>query len=170
MHMRRLPMLALPLAVPARALCGTPLTLSPLPLPSLPPWRPLQPYVKGQSTSAVLNYNTKKYTELLKATGGIHGTRNAFCGGMTSSADQHIFIFGGHSGDVQWFRRYNHNDRSMEKPKQMSSPRWYLGAATMPDAKVVVIGGVKKSGAAGYGATDRTQDNPTYEMYNPVTG
>ena len=60
---------------------------------------------KGIVTSSVLNPAKGTTTPLLPAQGGIHGQRNAFCAGMTSSANQDIFVFGGHSADLQWFRR-----------------------------------------------------------------
>lgn len=46
-------------------------------------------------------------------------------------------------------------------------PCRYPGACTLPDGKVLVVGGVKQSGAAGYAARDKSKDNPTYEIYDP---
>lgn len=49
----------------------------------------------------------------------------------------------------------------------MPSGRWYPGAATLPDGRVLVVGGVADSGEAGYHAEDHSLDNPTYTVYDP---
>ena len=61
---------------------------------------------------------------------------------------------GGHSKDVQWFRRFTYASRKTVMQK-MASPRWYPSACTLPDGDVIAIGGTKASGAAGYGAPPR---------------
>ena len=48
--------------------------------------------------------------------------------------------------DLQWFRHYDHNKKSLALMK-MPSNRWYPGACTLPDGDVFVVGGVKASGA-----------------------
>ena len=35
--------------------------------------------------------------------------------------------------------------------------------------QILVIGGTNKSGYAGYFKKDQTLNNPTYQVYNPVT-
>lgn len=44
------------------------------------------------------------------------------------------------------------------------------GVSTLADGRVAVIGGVKLAGYAGYGAKDVKNNNPAYEIYDPVSG
>ena len=50
------------------------------------------------------------------------------------------------------------------KADKMSSNRWYPGPVTLPDGKILVAGGVKVGGYAGYFADDQQYNNPTYEV------
>ncbi|KAL4425029.1 hypothetical protein ABPG77_001807 [Micractinium sp. CCAP 211/92] len=101
---------------------------------------------------------------------GIHDCKNAFCAGHTVTAMSEVLVFGGHAQQLQWFRSYTHVNRTV-KSTLMSSGRWYPGVATLPDGKVVAIGGVLDSGEAGYHAEDTPHyDNPSYEVYDPATG
>jgi hypothetical protein len=92
--------------------------------------------------------------------------KNAFCAGQSTSVNNEVFIFGGHSNDVQWFRRYNHNT-GVRTFSTMPSNRWYPTPVTLPEGKVLVVGGVLKSGYAGYAAKDKSLDNPTYTLFDP---
>lgn len=43
------------------------------------------------------------------------------------------------------------------------------GAATLPDGKILVVGGVEDSSAASYDTADRKGENPTHTVYDPAT-
>lgn len=61
----------------------------------------------------------------------------------------------------QLCRRYDANSGDLDLGR-LSSPRWYPGAGTLEDGRVVVVGGVRESGDGGYGAQDTPEsDNPT---------
>jgi hypothetical protein len=51
----------------------------------------------------------------------------------------------------------------------MSSGRWYPTSTTLPDGRVLVVGGVNLSGKAGYWFETWEVDNPTYEVYDPAS-
>ena len=92
--------------------------------------------------------------------------------GQVSTADSEVLIFGGHDDDnpedMRWFRRYSHARRTVQRAR-MSSPRWYPTPATLPDGRVLVVGGVPDPGDAGYDGISRhpwsnpALDNPSYE-------
>lgn len=52
----------------------------------------------------------------------------------------------------------------------MPSNRWYPTPCTLGGGEVLVVGGVKQGGYAGYHAKDLKLNNPTYTIYNPATG
>ena len=94
---------------------------------------------------------------------------------QTTTADNEVFIFGGH-GDkdededygMQAFRSYNHGNGTLWSGAEMGSGRWYPSVLTLADGSVLVVGGVKESSQAGYVAEDREDtDNPTYTVYDP---
>lgn len=118
-------------------------------------------------SSAIYDPESKSYTQLYEGRCGIHDCKNAFCSGHVTTANDEVLIFGGHANDIQWFRHYSHSDQALWKTT-MSSGRWYATPATLPDGRVLVVGGVADSGEAGYHADDRSLDNPTYEVYNPA--
>ncbi|PRW56142.1 galactose oxidase [Chlorella sorokiniana] len=124
-----------------------------------------QVFKKGYN-SVVLNPFNGQTQQLLGAE-GIHSGSNAFCGAQTTSPNQDIFMVGGHTNAERYFRHYNHNTRTVKK-YLMSSNRWYPGVGTLPDGKIITIGGVTKSGVGGWGATGKAQyNNPTYEIIEP---
>ncbi|EFN50720.1 hypothetical protein CHLNCDRAFT_142582 [Chlorella variabilis] len=106
---------------------------------------------------------------------GIADCKNTFCSAQTTTADNEVFIFGGH-GDkdededygMQAFRSYNHGNGTLWSGAEMGSGRWYPSVLTLADGSVLVVGGVKESSQAGYVAEDREDtDNPTYTVYDP---
>ncbi|KAL4856170.1 Aldehyde oxidase 1 [Chlorella vulgaris] len=118
--------------------------------------------------SAVYNATTRSYKQLLDEC-GVHDCKNSFCGAQTTTAQSEVLIFGGHANHINWFRSYDHGTGGLWST-QMTSGRWYPGVATLPDGKVIVVGGVADSGKAGYHVEDdRSVDNPSYEVYDPIT-
>ncbi|KAI3437758.1 hypothetical protein D9Q98_000206 [Chlorella vulgaris] len=117
--------------------------------------------------SAVYNATTRSYKQLLDEC-GVHDCKNSFCGAQTTTAKSEVLIFGGHADHINWFRSYDHGTGGLWST-QMTSGRWYPGVATLPDGKVIVVGGVADSGKAGYHVEDdRSVDNPSYEVYDPI--
>lgn len=46
------------------------------------------------------------------------------------------------------------------------------GTATLPDGRVLIVGGVKRNGRSGWpwdNAEGRASNNPTYAVFNPAT-
>ncbi|KAI7837152.1 hypothetical protein COHA_009029 [Chlorella ohadii] len=123
-------------------------------------------------------YNaTSKSVELLPKC-GIHDCKNAFCSGQVTTWDNKMLVFGGHGpdfgADITGFRSYDSGTGKITST-QMQSGRWYPTPVTLPDGKVLVIGGVAHNGQAGYfdnvKVNERdTYDNPTITVYDPATG
>lgn len=131
---------------------------------------------QGMFPSAIYDPKTKSFEALLGDC-GIHDCKNAFCSGQVTTKADEILIFGGHGdepADLKWFRRYENADRSVSR-QRMSSARWYPTPLTLPDGRVLVIGGVPDAGDAGYDGITRAPDadpaldNPSYEVYDPAT-
>ncbi|PSC68470.1 kelch domain-containing [Micractinium conductrix] len=104
---------------------------------------------------------------------GMHGKyagvcTTAFCSGVALGAKDELFVFGGHLGPgLGTMKRYNHrNDRITTI--RMPSPRWYPGTATLPDGRVIVVGGVTRT-AATECTSSAEYNNPTYSIYDPAT-
>lgn len=62
-------------------------------------------------------------------------------------------------------RHFSYNDgQNMQVTKKaLPTGRWYPGAATLPDGKVIMVAGVAKSGCSNYvvGKNCATANNPT---------
>ena len=50
----------------------------------------------------------------------------------------------------------------------MGTKRWYPGTVTLPDERVMVIGGVTRTAATECNS-NRAYNNPTYNIYDPNT-
>jgi hypothetical protein len=132
-------------------------------------------FLDTMEPSSLWNPATTRHEALLGRK-GIHGGENAFCSGQVTTHSGEVLIFGGHDDDdpteMRWFRRYNHASRSLDMSR-MSSPRWYPSPTTLPDGRIIVVGGVPDPGDAGYDGITRhpwsnpALDNPTYEVYDP---
>jgi hypothetical protein len=89
-----------------------------------------------------------------------------------------MLVFGGHGPDfdkdITGFRTYDSGTGKITSTT-MESGRWYPTPVTLPDGKVLVIGGVAHNGQAGYFDNVKvnmrdTYDNPTITVYDPATG
>lgn len=131
---------------------------------------------QGMFPSSIYDPKAKAFEPLLGDC-GIHDCKNAFCSGQVTTKSDEVLIFGGHGDeptDLRWFRRYENSNRSVSR-QRMSSARWYPTPLTLPDGRVLVIGGVPDPGDAGYDGITRAPDadpaldNPSYEIYDPAT-
>lgn len=65
-------------------------------------------------------------------------------------------------------RRYACSGQGLSLPP--APCRRYPGAATLPDGRVLIVGGTVDSGKAGYHVEENPEfNNPTYCTYDPAT-
>ncbi|MBW3537570.1 MAG: DUF1929 domain-containing protein [Actinobacteria bacterium] len=96
------------------------------------------------------------------------GERNLFCAGQSMLGDGRVFVGGGerqHVGvtSLHVFTPGGARGGSWQHVGDMPAGRWYPTCVTLPDGRVMMIGGRDWTSTA-------NRANPTFEMYDPATG
>lgn len=94
-----------------------------------------------------------------------HHLPHAFCGGHAHLPNGDLLIAGGHKGHEHVLNVFTRDAAEPLGWKFQSRPalhggRWYPTCTTLPDGKVLIIGGVKNAGAWDY--------NNSYEIFDPA--
>ncbi|TPX49370.1 hypothetical protein SeLEV6574_g01526 [Synchytrium endobioticum] len=100
-----------------------------------------------------------------------HETYSPFCAGHAQMADGRIFVAGGDGDGVG--NGYITDGRKAVRTYasatgwvdigELSTTRWYPTVATLPDGRLLIVGGLSES----YIPDDPNRNNPTYELYPP---
>jgi galactose oxidase len=82
---------------------------------------------------------------------------NMFCPGTAMLSDGRVFVNGGDDSYTKTTSIYNWNNDTWSTGKAMIEARWYNTSVTLPDGRVLTIGGNRTSGQSG-----------TAEIWNPA--